>query len=87
MAKKSTKIYTFRVIIEPDEKNTFHGYVPSLPGCHTCGKTIQETKKHLKEAIKCHVQGLIKDKQTIPRVGESLEFIQTFTDQEVALAH
>lgn len=55
------RIYTFRVIIEPDENNTFHGYVPSLSGCHTWGKTLKETKNNLKEAIKCHIQGLLKD--------------------------
>jgi antitoxin HicB len=80
------KNYTFRVIIEPDEKNTFHGFVPSLPGCHTWGYSIEETQKNLKEAIKCHIQGLLKDKQTIPQVDESMELIQTFTEKELALA-
>ncbi len=77
------RIYTFRIIIEPDEKNTFHGYVPSLRGCHTWGETIQETKKNLKDAIKCHIQGLLKDKKVISQDKESLEFIQTFTEKEL----
>ena len=55
------RTYTFRAIIELDENNTFHGYVPLLPGCHTYGETLQETRKNLKEAMKCHVQGLLKD--------------------------
>ncbi|MCK5044551.1 type II toxin-antitoxin system HicB family antitoxin [Candidatus Parcubacteria bacterium] len=76
-------IYTFRIIIEPDEKNTFHGYVPSLRGCHTWGKTIQETRKNLRDAIKCHIQGLLKDKNAISQDKESLEFIQTFTEKEL----
>jgi len=58
--------YTFRVIIEPDENNTFHGYVPLLSGCHTCGETIEETKINAKEAILCHIQGLLMDNETIP---------------------
>ena len=41
---------TFRTIIEKDGKY-YHGYVPALPGCHTQGKTIEETKKNLKEAM------------------------------------
>ena len=36
--------YTFPTIIEKDGKQ-YHGYVPSLPGCHTFGKTTEETKK------------------------------------------
>lgn len=79
------KTYTFRIIIEPDEKNTFHGYVPALPGCHTWGKTIEETKKNLKEAIRCHLQGLLKDHEPIPKEEDTLELIQTFTEKELAL--
>lgn len=41
---------TFRTIIEKDGKY-YHGYVPALPGCHTQGKTIEETRKNLKEAM------------------------------------
>lgn len=77
------KFYTFRVIIEPDENNTFHGYVPSLKGCHTCGDTIEETKKNLKEAIKCHVQGMLMDNEPIPQESESFELIQTFSEKEL----
>ena len=79
------RIYTFRIIIEPDGKNAFHGYVPSLRGCHTCGKTIEETKGNLKEAIKCHIQGLRKDHEPIPQEENSLELVQTFTEKELAL--
>lgn len=80
------KVYTFRIIIEPDKKNTFHGYVPSLPGCHTWGQTLEETKRNLREAIKCHIQGLLKDRELIPQEGDTLELIQTFTERELALA-
>lgn len=80
------RIYSFRVIIEPDERGTFHGYVPSLPGCHTWGETLEETKKNLKEAIKCHLQGLLKDGERIPQEEDSFELIQTFTEKELALS-
>ena len=80
------RIYTFRIIIEPDEKKTFHGFVPSLPGCHTWGKTLEETKKNLKEAIRCHIQGLIKDGEPIPKEENNLELVQTFTEKEFALS-
>ncbi|MEA2065457.1 MAG: type II toxin-antitoxin system HicB family antitoxin [Patescibacteria group bacterium] len=78
------RIYTFRTIIEPDKDNTFHGYVPSLPGCHTCGDTLKETKKNLKEAIKCHVQGLLIDGEQIPREDDNFQLVQTFTEKEFA---
>ncbi len=78
-------LYTFRVIIEPDEPVGYHGFVPLLKGVHTCGKTLEEVKKNLKEAIKCHLQGLAKDKESIPQEEESYELIQTFSHKEVSL--
>lgn len=80
------KPYTFRIIIEPDEPNGFHGFVPILKGVHTCGDTIAEVKNNLKEAIKCHIQGLLKDKETIPREEETFELIQSFSEKELAIA-
>ncbi len=81
--KKS--FYTFRIIIEPDEPKGYHGFVPLLKGVHTCGKTIEEVKKNLREAIICHIQGLLKDKQPIPQEEESLELVQTFSLKELNL--
>jgi len=83
MEKQS--FYTFRIIIEPDELNGYHGFVPSLKGVRTCGETINEVKKNLKEAIKCHLQALLKDKESIPQEEEALELIQTFSDKELTL--
>lgn len=44
------KQFTFRTIIQKDGKG-FHGFVPSLLGCHTYGKTIPEVRKNIKEAV------------------------------------
>lgn len=62
------KIYTYRTIIEPDEKG-YHGFVPLLKGVHTVGKTVEETKNN-------------KDGITPPQEKDSLdslEVIQTIT--------
>lgn len=78
------RTYAFRAIIEPDEKG-YHGFVPLLRGLHTCGKTIEETKKNLREAIYCHIEGLLKDKEPIPQEQEIMEVIQTFREEEFQL--
>lgn len=75
-------MYTFRTIIEPDETG-YHGFVPLLRGLHTWGKTIEETKKNLKEAIRCHVAGLLKDGEEVPQEGETVEVIQTFSKSDI----
>lgn len=72
------RIHTYRSIIEPDEKG-YHGFVPLLRGVHTVGKTIEETKNNLEEAIQAHLEGLRKDGITLPQERNSFEVIQTIT--------
>ncbi len=57
--------HTYRIIIEPDAKG-FHGYVPALKGCHTWGKTITETKKHLEQAMGLYLESLVAHGQPVP---------------------
>jgi len=80
------KLYSFRTIIEPDEPQGYHGFVPLLKGVHTCGETIQEVKKNLKEAIRCHIQGLMKDDEDIPREEDTFESVVSFSEKELAIA-
>lgn len=60
------KFNTYRIIIEPDENNTFHGFVPALPGCHTWGKSLEETRKNIKDAIDAYLRSLKADGEPIP---------------------
>ncbi len=76
------KFYTFRAIIEPDENNTFHGYIPLLKGCHTCGDTIEETKNNLKEAVQCYVASLIDDGESVPQ-ETGFEFFTTVSEKDI----
>lgn len=76
--------YTFRTVIEPDDPKGYHGYVPTLPGVHTCGDTLEEVKRNLREAISCHIEALIKDGEDIPQDKNSVEAIETFTEADFA---
>lgn len=76
------KTYTFRAIIEPDEKNTYHGYVPSLPGCHTWGESIEETRKNVKDAIKVYLVNMVDNEEPLPQ-GEDLEFFHTISENDL----
>ena len=42
---------SFTIIIEEDEDGFFVGTVPSLKGCHSQGRTIDELLANMKEAI------------------------------------
>ena len=80
-----SKIYTFRIIIEPDKPSGYHGFVPLLKGVHTQGETIEEVRENLREAIICHLQGVLKDKENVPQESEAIEMIQSISEKELAL--
>jgi predicted RNase H-like HicB family nuclease len=69
------KSYTYRIIIERDDGG-YHGYVPSLPGCHTHGSTIEETRAHLRDAMSLYLARLHEKKQAIPEES-GLETFET----------
>ena len=47
---------TFKVFIKKGEDNQFIASVPSLPGCHTQGETIDEARKNIEEAAKGYLK-------------------------------
>lgn len=81
------KSYTFRTIIEPDDPKGYHGFVPVLKGVHTCGETIEEVKKNLREVIICHIQGLLKDGLSVPEESQTMEIIQTVVTDSDSLVY
>lgn len=48
---KTIKELQFKVLIEQDEDSFYVASVPELPGCYTQGKTLEEVRKRIKEAI------------------------------------
>ena len=48
--------YKFRVIIEQDEDGIYVATVPSLKGCHTQAKTLDELMERTKEAIELYLE-------------------------------
>ena len=57
--------YQFTVVIEPDEHG-FHAYVPTLPGCHSFGDTVEEAQANIHEAMELHVEAMIEDGESVP---------------------
>ena len=39
----------------------FGAYVPDLPGCVSTGLTVEETERHIREAIEFHLDGMRED--------------------------
>lgn len=57
----------FPIVIHKDKNSDYGVTVPDLPGCFSAGETFELALENAKEAILCHVEGLIKDKESIPR--------------------
>jgi predicted RNase H-like HicB family nuclease len=55
----------YAVIFERAESN-WAAYVPDLPGCITTGKTLEETRSNIQEAIKGHLETMREFGEAIP---------------------
>ena len=51
----------FKIAIEQDEDGWFIVTVPALPGCVSQGKTEEEAKKSIAEAIELHLSAQARD--------------------------
>jgi predicted RNase H-like HicB family nuclease len=65
----------YTVIIE-NAGNNYSAYVPDLPGCISIGKTIEETKKNIQEAIELHLEGMREDGLPIPEPASTAVVVE-----------
>ncbi len=54
------------VVIHKEPKSDFGVTVPDLPGCFSAGVTMDGALEAAREAIECHLEGLLKDEEPIP---------------------
>jgi predicted RNase H-like HicB family nuclease len=65
----------FGIVIETGKRN-YSAYVPDLPGCVATGKTVEEAKERIREAIRIHLQGMRQDGDTIPEPRTICDFVE-----------
>ncbi len=56
----------FPIVIHKDEESAYGVSVPDLPGCFSAGDTFEEAIESAREAIACHLEGLLLDDEPIP---------------------
>ena len=56
----------YPVVIHKDKGSDYGVTVPDLPGCFSAGKTLEEALENAKEAILCHVEGIVNDGEALP---------------------
>ena len=60
------KTYRFSVVIEKDQDG-YYAFCPELQGCYTQGATYEEVLKHIKDAIRLHVEDRLEAGEEIPQ--------------------
>ena len=60
----------YLIVVEKGETN-YSAYCPDLPGCVATGETVDETEAEMIEAIRFHLEGLVKDGVAIPEPASS----------------
>ncbi len=62
-------------IIEPADDGSFSAYVPDLPGCTSCGDTLDELRLNIREAIEAHIDALRDLGEPIPAPTSTAELV------------
>lgn len=64
------KAYPVVVVIEREpEDEGYFAYSPTLPGCFSSGRTIEEARRNMSLAIHQHITSLADHGQPIPSVS------------------
>ena len=54
------------VVIEKAADGSYSAYVPDLPGCVSCGDTVDEVRALIAEAVELHLESLRSHGEAIP---------------------
>ncbi len=58
--------YRYTVYFEPQTDGSFAVVFPAFPEIVTFGRTLEEARAMARDALRCHLEGLRKDGETIP---------------------
>ncbi|TAJ77266.1 MAG: type II toxin-antitoxin system HicB family antitoxin [Gallionellaceae bacterium] len=58
----------YPIVIHKDKNSDYGVTVPDLPGCFSAGETLDEALEMAREAVECHIEGLLLDGEALPDV-------------------
>lgn len=66
----------YQITFVPDMDEGGYGvYFPELPGCISCGETLEEAYKMAQDAKKCWLESALMDKMEIPQPTKEHFFV------------
>ncbi len=63
------------VVIEKSGDGTFSAYVPDLPGCVTSGRSAEDVRALVEEAVAMHIDSLRSHGEPIPVPATTVHII------------
>ena len=73
------KYYKFVIVIEKEPQDEgYAAYSPTLPGCSSNGRTIEEARRNIREAIQQRIEALAAHGKPIPQT-EKLVHVEELT--------
>ncbi len=58
--------YSYQIFLRPEQEGGYTVIVPSLPGCVTYGKTVEEANEMAEDAIRGYLASMRKHGEKIP---------------------
>ena len=65
----------YAMIIEAGDQN-YSAYLPDLPGCVATGRTLDEVRERMREAIELHLAGMREDGLPIPQPTTLADYVE-----------
>lgn len=69
LAQEAAVVRVFNVVVERDAAGNYVASVPSMPGCHTESKSLDELMERIKEAIELCLEVQEHDVEPLDFVG------------------
>ena len=74
--KQRTSSQSRYVMIIETGKRNYSAYLPDLPGCVATGKTLEEVRERMREAIELHLAGMREDGLPIPKPTSLVDYVE-----------
>jgi predicted RNase H-like HicB family nuclease len=67
----------YLVVIEQANDGSFSAYLPDVPGCVSCGDTVEEVKASIREALEFHLEGMLHAGLAVPAPTATVDYVAT----------
>lgn len=75
MSYDPTQPMEYLIVIERGNDGSLSAYVPDLPGCTSCGDTLDELRSNIREAVALHVESLRTHGEPVPAPSAKAETV------------